>query len=130
MCMLCVCVQVKGHSLECSVNRDLPRRVKQGSKASYVRRAVLNDIKLAKGLIEYYDKKAELWQYGQDKVEAEEEGDASEEAPAPNVRHTAHTGRETAPMHVHAYMYTLSPPPAPLLPSPCPSSPLHHIPCR
>ena len=61
------------------MNRDLPRRVKQGSKASYVRRAVVNDIKLAKELIEYYDKKAELWQNRQGQAESTEDGDEGEE---------------------------------------------------
>ena len=61
------------------MNRDLPRRVKQGSKASYVRRAVVNDIKLAKELIEYYDKKAELWQNRQGQTETTEDGDEKEE---------------------------------------------------
>ena len=61
------------------MNRDLPRRVKQGSKASYVRRAVVNDIKLAKELIEYYDKKAELWQNRPGQAESTEDGDEEEE---------------------------------------------------
>jgi hypothetical protein len=52
---------IKGQTLECSTNRDLPRRVKLGSKASYMRRAVVNDIKLAKKMIEYFDNKAGLW---------------------------------------------------------------------
>ena len=71
------------------MNRDLPRRVKQGSKASYVRRAVVNDIKLAKELIEYYDKKAELWQDRQGQAESTEdrdEGEEEEEGRQDNVR--------------------------------------------
>lgn len=78
------------------MNRDLPRRVKQGSKASYVRRAVLNDIKLAKELVEYYDKKAELWQYGQEHVEASEDGVEGEEEAQDNVR-LAPAGRGRTP---------------------------------
>ena len=88
---------MKGRSLKCNVNQDLPRRVKQGSKSSYVRRAVVNDLKLAKDLIEFYDKKAELWQYRQGKVETTEEGgEGEEEAAQDNVRlATAERGEDT-----------------------------------
>ena len=94
------------------MNRDLPRRVKQGSKASYVRRAVVNDIKLAKDLIEFYDKKAELWQYRQGKEETTEEGgEGEEEAAQDNVRlATAARGEDTrthARTHTHCSRWVL-----------------------
>ena len=90
------------------MNRDLPRRVKQGSKASYVRRAVVNDIKLAKDLIEFYDKKAELWQYRQGKEETTEEGgEGEEEAAQDNVRRANTERGEDTRTHARTYTHTL-----------------------
>ena len=67
--------QIKDQTLECSVNRELPRRIKPvTSRACYVKRGVINDIKLAKKLIEFYDNKADLWKSA---VVDEESGDDS-----------------------------------------------------
>ena len=55
-------------------------------------------------MIEFYDKKAELWQYRQGKVETTEEGgEGEEEAAQDNVRLATTERGEDTHTHVHTH---------------------------
>ena len=70
--------QIKNSLLICQINRDLTRRVKNAPPVTWARRVVQSDVQLLLNLIEFLDKKGELWNYSTREGEGEGENASTE----------------------------------------------------
>lgn len=58
-------LQIKDCQLNCMVNRDLTRRVKQCSGVAWAQKAVQSDMTVVHRLIQILDEKNKLWEHAQ-----------------------------------------------------------------
>ena len=58
-------LQIKDCQLNCMVNRDLTRRVKQCSGVAWAQKAVQSDMTVVHRLIQLLDEKNKLWEHAQ-----------------------------------------------------------------